>query len=183
MALRELQQKHTSAKTVCRDRKNLMSVIQKPDHDLPVPPQTKHGANGRAGAGGSAAAASEVIQLAHWTRLLAYERTNPERLDGPALKNRVRSAYKHWLCACRHHPEAWHEFAAYEDETGDAAAACAVYRNALAVESLRHCELLAWLAELEERLGHVDEARAVYERLVQEAPSRPGSSGRRRARK
>ena len=35
-AMKDLQQKHTSAKTVCRDRKALMSVIQKPPQDLPV---------------------------------------------------------------------------------------------------------------------------------------------------
>jgi hypothetical protein len=46
-----------------------------------------------------------------WKRFIAYEKTNPQRLDAAAFKARVIFAYKQALMCLRHYPEMWHEYA------------------------------------------------------------------------
>ena len=150
--LEGFQPKVNSARAVLRDRKHLMDGIV-PVH-LPAPPS---------------GAREETKQLHCWQRLLVYEDTNPERLSAQAHKSRMRIAYRHCLCSFYHFPEVWHDFASYEARTGDVEDACLVYRSAM--EVLPTSQLLGFAyAELEEQRGRLEEARAVYDRLLEESP-------------
>ena len=44
-------------------------------------------------------------QAAAWRAYIGWERSNPQRLDGPALAARVSLAYEQALMSLYHHPE------------------------------------------------------------------------------
>ena len=44
-------------------------------------------------------------QTAAWKAYIAWERSNPQRLDGPALAARVSLSYEQALMPLYHHPE------------------------------------------------------------------------------
>ena len=44
-------------------------------------------------------------QAAAWRAYIGWERSNPQRLDGPALAARVSLAYEQALMPLYHHPE------------------------------------------------------------------------------
>ena len=57
----------------------------------------------------------EKALLLRWKKRCAYERTNPERLTSSGLGQRIRQAYKDYVCVLTRHPEAWHEWASWEN--------------------------------------------------------------------
>eukprot|EP00529_Nitzschia_sp_RCC80_P007915 CAMPEP_0113471280 /NCGR_PEP_ID=MMETSP0014_2-20120614/16895_1 /TAXON_ID=2857 /ORGANISM="Nitzschia sp." /LENGTH=1267 /DNA_ID=CAMNT_0000363907 /DNA_START=9 /DNA_END=3812 /DNA_ORIENTATION=+ /assembly_acc=CAM_ASM_000159 len=58
----------------------------------------------------------EFDYLALWKKRVAFERTDPERIDNPLeLAHRVRSAYKEMLCVLTLYPEVWHMWSMWED--------------------------------------------------------------------
>ena len=58
----------------------------------------------------------EFDYIALWKKRVAFERTDPERINNPQeLAQRVRSAYKEMLCVLTLYPEAWHMWSMWED--------------------------------------------------------------------
>ena len=56
----------------------------------------------------------EYKLLALWKKRCSYERTNPERLSGGELTQRIRYAYKEMMCVLMRHPECWHMWSSWE---------------------------------------------------------------------
>lgn len=58
----------------------------------------------------------EFDYLALWKKRVAFERTDPERLqNSQEIGHRVRSAYKEMICVLTLYPEAWHMWSMWED--------------------------------------------------------------------
>ncbi|KAM3574200.1 hypothetical protein VYU27_003841 [Nannochloropsis oceanica] len=147
---------YQQAKTVARERRTLL--------DLPkvskwaVPPSE---------------AAEEKEQLHLFRRKIDFEKGNPENVDPVALKDRVRLAYRQGFAYFYHFPEVWFEFALYEQESDDVAAAASLF--ARATRAVPDCLLLhlAW-AELEEGRGRAEKGVEVLKGFLTREPSTLG---------
>ena len=111
-----------------------------------------------------------------WRAYIAWEKTNPQRLQAnaeagetihPQLTARVALAYEQALMSLVHFPDMWLELATWHENEGrvdDAVAALARAR-----ESIPGCMLLHFAAaDAEETRGNIAGARAVYEDLMSE---------------
>ncbi|TMW66509.1 hypothetical protein Poli38472_004274 [Pythium oligandrum] len=146
------RQKFDAARAVLRDRKKLYDAINLTV--LPVPASKK---NMRA----------EVLQMNEWQKLLAFETGNPERLESARWKSRMRFTFELFLSVNRYTPEAWYQYAAFENEAKDPDAATAVFERAL--EALPDSSLLSFaFADHHELRGDVVSAKAIYEKLIKE---------------
>lgn len=59
----------------------------------------------------------ELRQVEIWRRYVQWERSNPTKTENQSvIIKRVSYAYKQFLLCFGHHPNIWHEFAAYLDE-------------------------------------------------------------------
>ena len=88
--LAEYQPKHVSAKGALRERKRLRERIDA--QALAVPPQYASRVH-EAAAGDANGAALAADQASAWADLIAYERSNPQRLDDEAHTARLAFTY------------------------------------------------------------------------------------------
>ncbi|GLD98713.1 hypothetical protein PINS_up007431 [Pythium insidiosum] len=147
--------KFDAARAVLRDRKKLFDTINL--HVLPVPVTSR---NMRAG----------LAQMREWQKLVAFEATNPERLDSTRWKSRMRFTMELLVSINRFAPEAWYHYAAFENEVKDPDAAAAVFERAL--EALPDSSLLQFaFCDHHEMRGDVATAKALYERMLERQPS------------
>ncbi|KAK9838494.1 hypothetical protein WJX81_002771 [Elliptochloris bilobata] len=149
--LDEHRPRYQAARSALRERQARLAQIN--PGMLPLPP----------GKGGAAQAA----QAAAWQRYLAWERSNVQHLDGPALAARVMLAYDQALGPLVHFPEVWYDFARWHSAEGGSGPAAAAAVLARARQTLPSCLMLHFAAaELEEERGDADAVRAVFEGLV-----------------
>ncbi|EGG15959.1 cleavage stimulation factor subunit 3 [Cavenderia fasciculata] len=115
----------------------------------------------------------EAHQVRLWRRLIAYEKTNPQRFDAVQLRNRVTATYNQCLLCLYFYPDIWHEAACYQVDVGSVDAACQFYERGLTAIpnslflSFSHADVL-------ESSKKVDKAKEIYEKLITAtAPSTP----------
>ena len=109
-----------------------------------------------------------------WRALIAWEKTNPQRLEpnedagettSTQLVARVTLAYEQALMSLRHFPDVWLELAAWHESEGRAEEAASALERAR--EAIPTCALLHFAAaDLEEARGDAVAAKAVYESLL-----------------
>ncbi len=51
-----------------------------------------------------------------WSRLVAFEKSNPLKLEADSLLARVELVYSQCLLCLRHYPEVWYEYATWHAE-------------------------------------------------------------------
>ncbi|TDH72901.1 hypothetical protein CCR75_006670 [Bremia lactucae] len=140
--------KFDAARAVLRDRKSFYDAVN--TNILAVPATTSR---------------ADLMDMANWQKIIAFEMSNPERLDALRLKSRMRYTLELFLSVKRHFPEAWYQYTSYENQANDPDAASSVFERAIEVipdsSYLRfayadHCELR----------GDIPAAKAIYERLI-----------------
>ncbi|KAL3702271.1 hypothetical protein R1sor_020293 [Riccia sorocarpa] len=147
--LAEYQPKHFSARAVYRERKKHCERI---DHSILATPPT--------------GSIKEEQQGLVWKGLLNFEKGNPQRLDAGALTKRVAFTYEQCLMYLYHYPDIWYDYATWHAENNSFEAAVAVFGRAL--KALPDTSVLHYAyAEFEESRGSIEEAKKVYETLLQ----------------
>ena len=76
-----------------------------------------------------------------WTSLIAFERSNPLKLEKESLGVRVELVYNQCLLCLYHFPEIWYEYATWHASTGDKERASEVFKRA--IEALPSCTILS----------------------------------------
>ncbi|DBA01781.1 TPA: hypothetical protein N0F65_010191 [Lagenidium giganteum] len=144
------RQKFDASRAVFRDRKKLYDAVNINALSVPV-----------------SITKAEAAQMTGWQKILEYETQNPERLDGARFKSRMRFTLELFVNVMRHHPEAWYQYAAYENETNDPDAATAVFDRAL--EANPDSSLLHFaFADHYELRGNMQGATSIYEKVLKE---------------
>ncbi|CAI0400056.1 unnamed protein product [Linum tenue] len=144
----EFQQKYNSARAVYRERKKYFEEIDW--NMLAVPPT---------------GSSKEEQQWTAWRRLLAFEKTNPQRIDSDSSNKRIIFTYEQCLMYLYHYPDIWYDYATWNAKSGSVDAAIRVYQRAL--KALPDSEMLKYAyAELEESRGAIQPARKIYESLL-----------------
>ena len=165
-AVDEWRPRVAAAKTAWRERERLAApLVSGPASTvLPLPP-------GRGGPAQAAAAAA-------WRSLIAWEASNPQSLDPPALAARVSLAHAQCLLQLAHYPHNWLDAASWHaGPGGDVAAARALLARGRAILPSSPLLLLA-SADLEEDAGDDAAAKALYEGAVGGlAPDGEGAGG------
>eukprot|EP00210_Caulerpa_lentillifera_P008433 g8045.t1 len=107
-----------------------------------------------------------VEQYELWMQYLEFEKNNPQRIDPPVLTARVSLAYDQALQCLYHFPEVWTDYARFHLQTGNPSLAIKVLEKS--TKCLPACVMLHFtLADLKEQDGHQDEAKEIYELLMQ----------------
>lgn len=146
--LAEYQPRYAAARAVSRERKKLMDKINLLALPLPL-----------------VASMKDEQQSVAWAELLAYERKNPQRLPEPAWVKSVLFAYDQCLMSLRLHPHVWYDYATWHAQNNNPDAAVLVFQRALA--ALPESAVLHFAyAELQEGRGRIQEAKAIYEALL-----------------
>lgn len=144
------RQKFDAARAVLRDRKKLYERIN--INALAVP---------------AASLKLDAANMADWQKILAYEVDNPERLDALRHKARMRYTLEVFVSLKRHYPEAWYQYAAYENQSNDHEAAASVLERAL--EAMPDSSYIQFaLADHHELQGNIPAAKAIYEKMIKE---------------
>eukprot|EP00271_Cylindrocystis_brebissonii_P005432 TRINITY_DN1745_c0_g1_i16.p1 TRINITY_DN1745_c0_g1~~TRINITY_DN1745_c0_g1_i16.p1 ORF type:complete len:658 (-),score=119.46 TRINITY_DN1745_c0_g1_i16:936-2621(-) len=147
--LLEHQPKYIAARAMFREKKKLMDKVDK--DALAEPPEN---------------AAKDDIMVA-WAQLLSLERRNPLALSEGDLAKSVAFAYDQCLMPMSQHANIWYDYAMWHVASGRADAAVLVFQKALG--ALPGSVLLHFAyAEVEENRNHMQEAKAVYESLLQQ---------------
>eukprot|EP00741_Cyanophora_paradoxa_P013798 tig00020710_g13320.t1 len=108
----------------------------------------------------------DLQQVERWRKLLSWERLNWQRLDAAGLARRLLATYNQALNFLRHYPDVWHEAASYFAEQGLPDRAHDFYVRAR--KALPKCLVLHFAhADFEESRKNIDEARKVYEELME----------------
>ncbi|KAG1139413.1 hypothetical protein G6F37_009687 [Rhizopus arrhizus] len=148
--LGEKSSAYMTARTALREMRLLTDSIH--NHTVPLPPQWSE---------------PEINQLEQWKKYIEWEKSDPLRLeDSVAVMERVVYAYQQAFLALRFYPEIWYSFAAYCLEQDKAEKALTVYKEA--IEIMPTSLLLNFsYAELCESRKQIDEARQVYNNLIE----------------
>ncbi|PRW58683.1 Suf-domain-containing [Chlorella sorokiniana] len=149
--LDEWRPKYQAARSLLRERESRLGGIN--TKALALPP----------GRGGF----TQQSQAAAWREYLAWERSNPQRLDMPTYVARVSLAFEQALMVLFHYPEIWLEFGAWHQANGGggAAALAVLDKGRVALPSALTLHFAA--ADLQETLGAPAAAKAIYEELVE----------------
>ncbi|RHY87725.1 hypothetical protein DYB35_002384 [Aphanomyces astaci] len=107
-------------------------------------------------------------QIDAWNQWIEFELANPERVERPKWKAKVRYALESCLACRRFSAEVWFQYAMLE--LPDVAAASAVFRLAVAAMP-QSCLVRFAFADHLETHALVDDARAVYEAALEAHPS------------
>mmetsp|Transcript_30945 Transcript_30945/g.68528 ORF Transcript_30945/g.68528 Transcript_30945/m.68528 type:complete len:867 (+) Transcript_30945:78-2678(+) len=151
--LEEWRPRFTAARQTYRERKKKLELLN--SAALPIPP----------GQGGFL----QEQQVRLWREYLEYERGNPQKLDPVTLTSRVSLAYDQCLTGLWFFPEVWFEYAHWHANGGGAGAVACVQVLGRAAKALPSCLMLRFaLADAEELQGHNEQAKAVYEALVEQ---------------
>ncbi|KAK4377260.1 hypothetical protein RND71_003556 [Anisodus tanguticus] len=144
----EYQPKYNSARAVYRERKKYTDEIDW--NMLAIPPS---------------GSSKEDIQWMAWKKLLAFEKTNPQRIDSASANKRIVFTYEQCLMYLYHYPDIWYEYATWHAKAGSVDSATKVFQRAL--KALPDSEMLRYAyAELEESRGAIQAAKKVYESLL-----------------
>ncbi|CAN0877139.1 Cleavage stimulation factor subunit 77 [Linum grandiflorum] len=144
----EYQSKYNSARAVYRERKKYVDEVDW--NMLAVPPT---------------GSSKEEQQWTAWRRLLAFERSNPQRIDSISSNKRIIFSYEQCLMYLYHYPDIWYDYATWNAKSGSVDAAIKVYQRAL--KALPDSELLKYAyAELEESRGAIQPAKKIYESIL-----------------
>lgn len=144
----EYQAKFNSARAVYRERKKYVDEIDW--NMLPVPPTGSQ---------------KEEQQWIAWKRLLAFEKSNPQRIDSQSATKRIGFTYEQCLMYLYHYPDIWYDYAMWQAKNGASDSAIKVFQRAL--KALPESEILKYaLAELEESRGAIQLAKKIYESLL-----------------
>jgi hypothetical protein len=101
-----------------------------------------------------------------WRKYIAWERSNPLKLDDPnQVSARVIYAYKQALLMLRFYPQMWYEASTYLSEVGKGDEALAMLKQGAEVVSTSLL-LNLQLAELCESRGQLEDAKDIFEALV-----------------
>lgn len=142
--------KFDAARAVLRDRKKLYDNVN--INVLAVPTTTSK---------------ADLAHMSAWQKILAFEMGNPERLDPLRLKSRMRYTLELFVSVKRHYPEAWYQYAVYENEANDREAATAILERG--IEALPDSTYLYFaLADHHELHGDIPAAKAIYEKVIKE---------------
>ncbi|KAI4341639.1 hypothetical protein MLD38_026337 [Melastoma candidum] len=144
----EYQPKYNSARAVYRERKKYVDEIDW--NMLAVPPKDS---------------SKEETQWMAWKRFLAFEKTNPQRIDAVDANKRIVLTYEQCLMYLYHYPDVWYDYATWHAKAGATEAAIKVFQRAL--KALPRSQLLRYAyAEYEESRGAIQPAKKVYETLL-----------------
>lgn len=147
-----LYQQHQNAKSCCLHRKRLKRSILL--GMLAKPPYGEATANER-----------DYLQVIHWSKLIDYEQTNPQKLTPVQLEERVVFTFKQALMYLRFYPEIWDPYAKYLFKRHTLEDAVNVYEKA--ISALKGNLTMNFLyAEFLESQKKTAEARVVYENLL-----------------
>ena len=146
--LSEHASKYMQARAIYRERKRYTEGILR--NLLATPPDSGD---------------KEEHQVALWKKLIAYEKTNPQRLENNALYNRVTFTFNQAVLCLYFYPEIWHDFAVYQLQTDHLDIAAQVFERATV--AVPRCLLLHFAyADAMESQKKVKEAKDIYEKLV-----------------
>ncbi|ETW06068.1 hypothetical protein H310_03663 [Aphanomyces invadans] len=107
-------------------------------------------------------------QIDAWNKWIEFELANPERVERPKWKAKVRYVLEACLACRRYSAEVWFQYAMLE--LPDVAATSAIFQQALEAMP-ESCLLRFAYADHLESHGLVDDARAVYESLLEATAS------------
>ncbi|KAF0697171.1 Aste57867_12165 [Aphanomyces stellatus] len=142
-----LRPKVDAAKSILKDRKALMDPL---DMDA-LPSKT-----------------NTDPQIDAWTQWIEFEMNNPERVERPKWKAKLRYVLECCLACRRFSAEVWYQYASLE--LPDVAATSTVFQQAIdAIPD--SCLLRFAYADHLESHGNLDDARAVYESFLETHPS------------
>ncbi|CAI5733354.1 unnamed protein product [Hyaloperonospora brassicae] len=110
---------------------------------------------------------ADAVDMANWQSILALEMSNPERLDALRLKSRMRYTLELFVSVKRHYPEAWYQYASYENQVNDPDAATSVFERAIAAIPDSSYLHFAFADHYEIR-GDIAAAKAIYEKLIKD---------------
>ncbi|EGZ26451.1 hypothetical protein PHYSODRAFT_327351 [Phytophthora sojae] len=145
--------KFDAARAVLRDRKKLYDQVNA--NALAVPATSSR---------------ADAADMANWQKILALEMGNPERLDALRLKSRMRYTLELFVSVKRHYPEAWYQYASYENQVNDPEAAASVFERA--IEAIPDSSYLHFaFADHHELRGDIPAAKAIYEKLLKDHAS------------
>ena len=109
--------------------------------------------------------AKEYEQQAKWSKLIAFEKSNPLKLEKDPLAVRIELVYNQCLLCLYHYPEIWYEYAMWHAENDKPSNASDVFKEACA--ALPACTILFFAAaDFEAARENVDEAKGIYEKLL-----------------
>ena len=143
--------KYMLARSIYRERKRYYEGILR--NMLPVPLSE------------TTTTEKENNQISLWKRLLDYEKSNPQKLEGNGAYSRMVFTYKQCLMCLYYCPEIWFEYANYEMEQGHIDLAINVFEKSLI--ALPNSLLLHFAyADLLENNKNIKGAKEVYEKLL-----------------
>ncbi|KAG1707219.1 hypothetical protein DVH05_026413 [Phytophthora capsici] len=142
--------KFDAARAVLRDRKKLYDQVN--TNALAVPATSSR---------------ADTADMANWQKILALEMGNPERLDALRLKSRMRYTLELFVSVKRHYPEAWYQYASYENQANDPDAATSVFERA--IEAIPDSSYMHFaFADHHELRGDIPASKAIYEKLLKD---------------
>lgn len=100
--VRAFEPKHKAARAAYKDRNRLRTAITLPVFPAPYTGDAKDKANAKA-----------------WLDLIAFERSNPQKMLAEDLRKRVHFSYMHSLSYVPLYPDIWHQAALWHGEIGD----------------------------------------------------------------
>ncbi|QDZ18599.1 Suf domain-containing protein [Chloropicon primus] len=146
--LNDLQGQYATSRTIYRELKKKWEGISV--NLLATPPGTK---------------ASQYKQQKLWTKLIAFEKSNPLKLEKEPLGVRIELVYNQCLLCLHHFPEIWYEYTTWHAGNGDHARASEVFTKACS--ALPACTMLHFAAaDFEAAQDKIEEAKAIYEGLL-----------------
>ncbi|KAF2072691.1 hypothetical protein CYY_005997 [Polysphondylium violaceum] len=146
--LTEHYNKYQQARNVYRDRKALLEGILR--NMLAKPPRTSD---------------KEEHQVRLWRKLIAYERTNPQRFDQASFRNRVTATYNQCLLCLYRYPDIWYEAATYQAECNNIDSCIQFYDRAL-VALPKNLFIHFAYADYLESIKKLPQAKEIYEKLI-----------------
>jgi cleavage stimulation factor subunit 3 len=149
--------KYMNARSVYRERKNMSDGIQKQMLARP----SRLILNSK-----------DSVQVKLWKKLLAYEKSNPHKLDTETLRDRVSYTFNQCLMCLYHFPEIWHEAAQFHVTNGNNFPEDAIKVYKRGVNAVKESILLALTyADFLESLGKIEKAKKMYERIMSRTDS------------
>jgi cleavage stimulation factor subunit 3 len=150
--LSELGPKYMNARSIYRERKNFTDGLQK--QMLARPPRL-------------IMTSKDANQVKIWKNLIAFEKTNPHKLDDEAFRDRVSFTFNQCLMCLFHFPEIWHEAAMFHVTSpyNFPEDAIKVYKRG--TRAIKESNLLALTyVDYLETLGKNEKAKKEYEKLI-----------------
>eukprot|EP00899_Mesostigma_viride_P001895 jgi/Mesvir1/11706/Mv00094-RA.2 len=148
--LAEHQPRHMSARAVYAERRKLYEPLNLTY--LAAPPSGSF---------------QEQQQFHLWSKLVAFEKKNPQRLEPDALLKRICFTYDQWLMCFHQHPDVYYDYAMWLAEANHEEVAVRVFKRA--VKALPGCAAIHYAyADFEEARGNGKAALAVYQSFLKD---------------